>query len=126
MQTPYALGVGDPVRDAALEAASAPILDTFGDRVRVRADNVTRMTQWVFVQGTMRGPDGGLPDFSGTSYEGPAANGQVSNVYVALVEDRNGWKLRAHSIGPSDLSWETWPQQFSAPRELFGFRHPAT
>lgn len=31
------------------------------------------------------------------------------------------WTLVDHSIGPSDVSWLTWPQTHAAPRQLFGF-----
>lgn len=31
------------------------------------------------------------------------------------------WTLVDHSIGPSDVSWLTWPQAHAAPRQLFGF-----
>lgn len=31
------------------------------------------------------------------------------------------WTLVDHSIGPSDVSWLTWPQAYAAPRQLFGF-----
>lgn len=31
------------------------------------------------------------------------------------------WVLVDHSIGPSDVSWLTWPTDHAAPRQLFGF-----
>lgn len=31
------------------------------------------------------------------------------------------WILVDHAIGPSDVSWLTWPQDHAAPRQLFGF-----
>ncbi|MGH3467119.1 MAG: hypothetical protein ACRDQF_05240 [Thermocrispum sp.] len=119
---PQSLSPGDPDREVVLQAASAPIFETFGDRVRVTVERVDRIGPWVFVKGKMRGADGGRPDFSGTAYEKPAAAGQVSSVYVALVEESYGWKLRAHAIGPSDVAWQNWPDDYAAPRELFGFR----
>ena len=31
------------------------------------------------------------------------------------------WILVDHAIGPSDVNWLTWPQDYAAPRQLFGF-----
>lgn len=132
---PQSLRPGDPVRDAVLQTASAPIFAAFDDRVRVTVERTDRVGPWVFVQGRMKGADGGRPDFSGTAYEKPASAGQMSTVYVALLkkiddftvdDDARSWRVADHAIGPSDVAWQTWPDDHAAPPALFGFRSPAT
>ena len=120
---PQSLGTEDPVGAVALKAATAPLREALGDRVRVEVQRLNRIGDWVFLQGKMRGTDGGRPNFSGTAYETPAAAGQMSDVYVALLRDSDAdtveWQLCAHAIGPSDVAWENWPHDHAAPRELF-------
>lgn len=121
--TPQSPGSGDPADEAVLRAATAPLREVAGDRVRVGVERLNRVGGWAFLQGKMHGPDGGRPSFSGTSYEKPAAAGQMSDVYVALLkesdQDGAGWQVCAHAIGPSDLAWENWPRDHAAPLDLF-------
>lgn len=132
MDTPFAqptrqsLSPDDPARAAVLQAASAPIFEAFGDDVRVRVEQLDRMGPWVFVRGRMRGPDGGRPDYAGTAFAKPAAAGQMSDVYVALLnhvggadDDPRSWRLADHRIGPTDVAWDAWPAKHAAPRSLF-------
>ncbi|MDR7192172.1 hypothetical protein [Luteimonas terrae] len=150
---------GDPGYDTLLEAATAPVRAQFGDAVRVDVERLDRLGRWAFLQGTLRGADGARPDYAGTPYAERAAQGGMSDVYVALLqtsgddvdaadtspsleddadekaaaadnEDQDTttadasdpeWTLVDHSIGPSDVSWLTWPQTHAAPRQLFGF-----
>jgi hypothetical protein len=123
---PQLVGRDDPARPVVLQVASAPVLEAFGDRVRVRVERIVRMREWVFVQGRMRGPDGGRPDYSGTDYAQPAARGQMSDRYVALLNHTGGpdddwrtWRLTTHRIGPTDVAWDAWPVEHGAPRALF-------
>lgn len=123
--TPQSLGPDDSVRNAVLEAATAPLREAFGDRIRVEVQRLDRVGPWAFLHGKMRGADGGRPNFSGTAYEKPAAAGQMSDIYVALLRDSGeasaGWQVRARAIGPSDVAWQNWPDEHAAPRELFRF-----
>lgn len=123
---PQAVDREDPARAAMLEAASGPIFEAFGDDVRVRVEHLVRMGPWVFVRGRMRGPDGGRPDYAGTDFARPAAGGQMSDIYVALLNHLGGaeddprcWRLADHSIGPTDVAWDGWPNKHTAPRALF-------
>lgn len=123
---PQALTRDDPARGAVLQAASAPILEAFGDSVRVRVEQLSRSGSWVFLRSRMRGPDGGRPDYAGTAFAKPAAAGQVSDIYVALLNHDGGaeddprcWHIVEHRIGPTDVAWDGWAAKHYAPRALF-------
>lgn len=77
---------GDPGYDVLLAAATAPVRDAFGDTVRVDVERLDRLGRWAFLQGTLRGEDGGRPDYAGTRYAERAAQGGMSDVYVALLQ----------------------------------------
>lgn len=76
---------GNPGYDALLAAAVAPVDAAFGDRVKVEVERLDRVGRWAFLLGTLRGADGGKPDYSGTPYAERAASGGMSDVYVALL-----------------------------------------
>ncbi|KLI99643.1 hypothetical protein WQ56_11870 [Luteimonas sp. FCS-9] len=79
---------GAPGYDALLDAATAPLRAALGDRVVVDVERLDRLGDWAFLQGTLRGPDGGRPDYDGTPYAERAAAGGMSDVYVALLRAR--------------------------------------
>ncbi|WP_143703861.1 MULTISPECIES: hypothetical protein [Luteimonas] len=149
---------GDAGYVELLQAATAPVRDAFGDTVRVEVERLDRLGRWAFLQGSLRGADGGRPDYAGTPFAERAAQGGMSEVYVALLQvpvdgraaghadagaaaaqaaphaaspgadapsakhgDAGAWTLVDHAIGPSDVSWLTWPERHAAPRQLFGF-----
>lgn len=77
---------GDPGYDALLAAATAPVRDAFDGAVRVDVERLDRLGRWAFLQGTLRDADGGRPDYAGTGYAERAAQGGMSDVYVALLQ----------------------------------------
>lgn len=76
---------GDPGYDALLAVATAPLRDAFGDTVTLDVERLDRLGHWAFLQATMRGAEGGRPDYAGTPYAERAQNGGMSDVYVALL-----------------------------------------
>ncbi|AGM04101.1 hypothetical protein AB0E55_11480 [Amycolatopsis keratiniphila] len=127
---PVALNPGDPVREAVLQAATARLDEEFGDQVRVAVEQLDRLGPWVFLQGTMRPAQAGRPYWAGTIYENRRADGVMSDVYVALLkkksetnvdDDPRSWRVANCAIGPTDVAWLTWPDDYEIPQELFGF-----
>lgn len=119
----------DPVREAVLHAATAPLRDAVGDRLQVQVERFNRVGSWVFLQGTMRGVDGGRPNYNDTVFESRRADGVMSDVYVALLakadptitdNDARSWRVADYAIGPTDVAWLPWSDKHDAPRTLFG------
>ena len=64
---------------------------------------------------------GGRPvSYAGTPKAGAAAEGLVSDTYVALLR-RNSthWTVLANAVGPTDVAWEKWAMRYRAPAALF-------
>ncbi|TCP43446.1 hypothetical protein EV191_12260 [Tamaricihabitans halophyticus] len=127
-ESPRSLDTTDPARAAVLQAATGPLDEVFGDRVRLEVDNVNRIGAWVFVRGTMRDAGGGGPYYAGSSYEARRADGAMSDVYAALLRktdntstdnDARAWQLSDYAIGPTDVAWLPWSNKHSTPRSLF-------
>lgn len=123
---PESLDPDEPAGSAVLQAATAPLREIFDDRVEVKVERLNRVGGWVFLRGKMHDVDGGRPDYSATPFAKPAAAGQMSDVYVALLSHFGGpendprcWHLDDHHIGPTDVAWDAWPDKHGAPRALF-------
>ncbi|MCD9032862.1 hypothetical protein LDO32_14115 [Luteimonas sp. Y-2-2-4F] len=119
---PVALLPADPGYPAVSQAALAPVREAFGDAVGARIERLDVLGPWAFVQGQLQAPAGGRPDYAGTAYAERAAQGGMSDLYVALLRrDGDDWTLVDHAIGPGDVVWLAWPDEHAAPRQLFGF-----
>ena len=42
-------------------------------------------------------------------------------IYALLRKTGNGWSVLAYVIGPTDLAYEPWPEEYGAPRSIFGW-----
>lgn len=104
------LDIARPVAEQAL-----------GLPVKLQVDTIDRHGDWVFLLSQMRAGDGGRLDLSGTAYAEQQAAGSMSDVFAVLLKrDGETWKVVAKAVGPGDVAWETWPQEYGAPGALFG------
>jgi hypothetical protein len=102
------------------QAILAPALADLNNQLQKPANldgTLLRTSQgWAFVQGQIKGPDGQWIDYSGT----PFAIGNHSKKYLALVRDSGqSWQLVTSKVGPSDVAWANWSQEYGAPAEIF-------
>ena len=121
---PVSLQAGDDGYDVLLDAATGPLRDKAGGDVRVEVERLDTLGRWAFLQGAMHDREGGRARWTGTEYAERAAQGGMSNVYVALLHrdsEDAPWVVLDHAIGPGDVAWLTWPDEHAAPRALFGF-----
>lgn len=82
---PRQMHSGDTGYALLLEAASAPLHARLGDGVSLQVERLDRLGNWAFVLGTMRAAGGGRVDYQGTPFAEAAAQGGMSDVYVALL-----------------------------------------
>lgn len=112
---------GSPERAAILDAARAPVQKALGKPVQFVVKQLNVLNHWAFVYATMQGPGGTPIDYAGTPFAQAAEHGAKSDDYLALLRMRDGkWQVLADSIGPTDVAWATWPEQYGAPQALFG------
>jgi hypothetical protein len=102
------------------QAILAPALADLNNQLQKPANldgTMLRTSQgWAFVQGQIKGPDGQWIDYSGT----PFAIGNHSKKYLALVRaSGQGWQLVTSKVGPTDVAWANWSQEYGAPAEIF-------
>jgi hypothetical protein len=110
---------GTEERRQLLDAARAPLRDKLGQDVRFVVEQLRVGPDWGFVYAHMQDADGGKLDYSRTLLADAAREGYVSPDYVALLQRVDGqWSLRADAIGPTDMVWLAWPQQYGVPAAL--------
>lgn len=82
---PLHMHAGDTGYSQLLETASAPLHATLGNGASLRVERLDRLGNWAFVLGTLRATDGRRFDYRDTPFAEAAAQGGVSDVYVALL-----------------------------------------
>jgi hypothetical protein len=104
-----------------LDTARVPVELTLALPVALHVDSLDRYGAWTFLLAQLRAPDGRRLDYSRTPLAEQAAAGSLSDVYAALLKQEEAqWRIVAHVIGPADVAWESWPQDYGAPAALFG------
>ncbi len=83
--TPRQMQAGDAGYALLLETASAPLHERLGQDVTLDVERLDRLGNWAFVLGSLRGSDGARFDYHGTPFAEAAAQGGMSDVYVALL-----------------------------------------
>lgn len=111
---------GSAERGAILDAVRVPVEKELGPRV-VFVIHIMRMGEgWAFLSGRPQRPSGAPIDYRLTPYAEDYAGGAFDDGVAALMQWADGqWVVRALSIGHTDVVWDTWDQDFGAPRALF-------
>ncbi len=42
-------------------------------------------------------------------------------IFALLGQTGNGWSMLAYVVGPTDVAYQPWPEQYGAPRSIFGW-----
>ena len=118
-QSVQTLAAGSPERKALLDAARVPLEQRLRQPVLFVVDQLSQSGDWAFLQAHMQGVGGRPIDFAGTEFAEAAANGGMSRVYAALLERKAGhWTVKTEAIGPTDMAWTRWAQDYGAPAAL--------
>ena len=111
---------GSPERAAILDSARDAIGEEIGRTVQFVVERLAVQGQWAFLYAHMQASDGGPVDYARTPMAEAAEAGYVSQVYAGLLEKEDGeWVVRAQSIGPTDMAWQPWAEEYGVSEELF-------
>lgn len=114
------LAADDPARAAILSSAAAPAESEMHQPLTLKVKQLRVLGEWAFVHAAMQGPGGKAPSYDGTRYREAAEHGHKSDKYAALLKRQGDtWRVEAYVIGPTDVAWQDWPQQYGAPQALF-------
>lgn len=112
---------GSQERAVLLDTARAPVQKELGKPVQFVVKRLSVLDGWAYLYATMQSPGGQPVSYVGTPFAQAAEHGAKSDDYLALLRLEDGkWQVRADAIGPTDVAWAAWPEQYGAPQALFG------
>lgn len=119
---PRDVGVGEPTRKLLLDALRPVIARDLGQPVRFVVTALRTQGGWAFAHVVPQTPTGGAIDFSKTHHAERLRAGILDGPDIyALMENRSGrWSVREFVVGPTDVTYAGWPDDYGAPAALFG------
>lgn len=116
-----AVGVGDPLRKMLLDALRPTVERDLGQKLVFLIDVLCVQGQWAFATLRPRTRSGKPIDFRRTRHAPRVREGMFDGdtTYILLQRRGKGWRVRAYAIGPTDVAWDSWPDDHGAPRSLF-------
>ena len=111
---------GSADRAAIMDAARGPITAELDHTVIFVVSTLRTDGEWAYLDATPVNPDGSPLDWKATPFaEAQAAGMMEDNVLVLLRKKGKDWKMVDYVIGPSDVYWLNWIDQYGLPKALF-------
>jgi len=114
--------VGDPQRRLLLDTLRETIADDLGQPVQFMVDTLrAEPRNWAFFAGSIQQPDGRPIDFRRTPYREAIEEGMFDGptVYALLSYNHGQWRVVTFVVGPTDVPYVGWHEEFNAPAALF-------
>ena len=111
---------GSLERKAILDALRIPVQKKLRQRVIFKIDNIDVKDSFAFVLATPLRSNGGAIDYKKTPYARDFEEGHFSDLACGLLRFSKGrWTVIACEVGPTDVVWASWPDDYGAPRAIF-------
>ena len=112
---------GSPVRAAIMDGLREAVAREIGVTLRFEVYDLRVLNGWAFAAVTPIDPAGrDRYDYAGTPMEEAWREGMMDDGIVALLRLRNGrWTTVEMAIGPTDVAWLGWGEEFGAPAQIF-------
>ena len=116
------IGKTDALRKPLLDALRTPVEKDLGQTVQFVVRTLRVQGDWAFVVAQPQTRAGAPIDYAKTRYAEAIAEGMFDGgtVYALLKADHGLWTTTAFVIGPTDVAYAAWPQEYGAPAALFG------
>jgi hypothetical protein len=120
------VGVGHPLRKPILDGLRPAIEADLGQRVVFVVSDLRVQGDRAFFAGRPQRPDGRAIDFSRTRYAEALEQGVFDGpgTYALLRRIGGRWTVETFVIGPTDVAWSGWPEEFGVSWELVNLPRP--
>jgi hypothetical protein len=118
----YSPEKGSDLRKSILDAARPAFERDIGGPVEFVVTILNVADKWAYGDVKVQRPGGAPIDWRRTRFAEDYAQGMFDpehNLFL-LQDGANGWTLVEYAIGPTDVAWDWWRQQYKLPAELFG------
>lgn len=119
---PHDVAVGEPARKTLLDALRPVIARDLGQPVRFVVTVLRMQGGWAFAHVVPQTATGGAIDFSKTHHAERLRAGILDGPDIYALMERLGgrWIVRDFVVGPTDVTYAGWPDDYGAPAALFG------
>jgi hypothetical protein len=116
------VGVGEPTRKILLDALRPVIARDLGQPVRFVVTVLRVQGQWAYAHVVPQTMAGKAIDFSRTRHADRLQAGLLDgpDVYALMAKRGERWVVREFVVGPTDVTYAGWPDDYGAPNALFG------
>jgi hypothetical protein len=113
---------GSPLRTELLDAARPAFAAETGGPVKFRVRRLAVLGDWAFGDVSLQRPGGQPIDWMATKFAQDLRQDMFNPDYAFFLLRRTGggWSVAEMSIGPTDVVWDWWRQQYNIPGALFG------
>ncbi|MCX7299692.1 MAG: hypothetical protein NTX73_04810 [Rhodobacterales bacterium] len=116
----YTPSVGSAERSAIMDAARVPIGKVIVQPVVFLVSVLNSDGHWAYLGGTPQNRDGSPIDWLRTPLAEEWKQGVMSDeAMVLLRNDGAGWQVVDYVMGPTDVFWIGWMQDYGLPERLF-------
>ena len=118
---PRSVPVGNPLRRTLLDTLRPSIEDELNQPVQFMVDQLKIQGDWAFYAGSVQRPDGRPIDFARAGFAEQIAEGMFDGpaTYGLLHRVGGRWTVTVFVIGPTDVAYVGWPDEYGAPMSLF-------
>jgi len=118
---PMDVGRDDPRRKALLDALRPSIEADLGQALIFEVQTLRESGGSAFAAVSPRTPDGTPVDFAKTRHAQRLEDGVLDGDTVyAILQHRDGrWQVQEYVVGPTDVAWAGWAQDYGAPEAIF-------
>lgn len=119
---PRVIERGDPLRTILLDTLRPEVERDLGQKIIFIVDLLRVQDDWAFATLAPRTPSGASIDFSRTHHAERQREGMLDGdtIYALLRRKGAGWQVVTWVIGPTDVTWAGWSEEYGAPDSLFG------
>lgn len=117
--SPFAVGASTPLRRTLLNTVRPTVEKAMAQKVKFQVRRLNANAEWAFLDGIALQPNGKPVDLKQTPFknvepmDGPT-------VFALLRKKAGHWRIVTYSIGPTDVVWSGWDEEFGVPGALLG------
>lgn len=117
----YLVERGDPLRARLLNTARPVMRQQVGGNIEFVVRRLAVMDGWAFGHVKMQRPGGGRINWRRTQFAEALAEGmfEPGSTFFLLRRSNRGWVVHDFAIGPTDVTWDGWRQEYDLPIHLF-------
>jgi len=120
-ETARDIGRADPMRKTLLDALRPAVERDLGQKL-IFVVHVLRIEgDWAFADIAPRTPAGAPVDFARTHHAKRQREGMLDGdtIYALLRREAGRWTVVAFVVGPTDVAWSGWHDEYGVPESLF-------